>query len=689
MSKKSKNIFGDKSMILRAVKDSFIKLNPKIQVKNPVMLLVYISAVLTTGLWLLSMFGIKDASAGYTLAIAIILWFTCLFANFAEEIAEGRGKAQADSLRDSRKDVEAHKIPSPEQKDKITVVPSASLKKGDIVIVKANEQIPADGEIIEGAASVDESAITGESAPVIREAGGGRSAVTGGTTLLSDWIVICVTSEAGESFMDKMIAMVEGASRKKTPNEIALQIFLVALSIIFILVTMSLYTYSIFSANQAGIENPTSITTLIALLVCLAPTTIGALLSAIGIAGMSRLNQANVLAMSGRAIEAAGDVDVLLLDKTGTITLGNRQAYSFIPVDGTDERELAEAAQLSSLADETPEGRSVVVLAKEKFGIRGTSVQDKNMTFIPFTANTRMSGVDYNGAEIRKGAAEAICTYVKKAGGKVSDECTQVVKQIASQGGTPLVVAKNHKILGVIHLKDIIKHGVKEKFADLRKMGIKTIMITGDNPVTAAAIAAEAGVDDFLAEATPEGKLKMIRDFQTKGHLVAMTGDGTNDAPALAQADVAVAMNSGTQAAKEAGNMVDLDSSPTKLIDIVRIGKQLLMTRGSLTTFSIADDIAKYFAIIPALFMGLYPGLAALNIMNLHSPQSAVLSAIIYNALIIIALIPLALKGVKYREVPAGKLLSHNLLIYGLRGLVAPFVFIKLIDIILVLFGLA
>lgn len=689
MSKKSKNTFGDKSMILRAVKDSFIKLNPKIQVKNPVMLLVYISAVLTTGLWLLSMFGIKDASAGYTLAIAIILWFTCLFANFAEAIAEGRGKAQADSLRASRKDVEAHKIPSPQQKDKITVVPSASLKKGDIVIVKANEQIPADGEIIEGAASVDESAITGESAPVIREAGGDRSAVTGGTTLLSDWIVIRVTSEAGESFMDKMIAMVEGASRKKTPNEIALQIFLVALSIIFILVTMSLYTYSIFSANQAGIENPTSITTLIALLVCLAPTTIGALLSAIGIAGMSRLNQANVLAMSGRAIEAAGDVDVLLLDKTGTITLGNRQAYAFIPVDGTDERELAEAAQLSSLADETPEGRSVVVLAKEKFGIRGTSVQDKNMTFIPFTANTRMSGVDYNGAEIRKGAADAICTYVKKSGGTVSDECTHAVKQIASQGGTPLVVAKNHKILGVIHLKDIIKHGVKEKFADLRKMGIKTIMITGDNPVTAAAIAAEAGVDDFLAEATPEGKLKMIRDFQTKGHLVAMTGDGTNDAPALAQADVAVAMNSGTQAAKEAGNMVDLDSSPTKLIDIVRIGKQLLMTRGSLTTFSIANDVAKYFAIIPALFMGLYPGLAALNIMGLHSPQSAVLSAIIYNALIIIALIPLALKGVKYREVPAGKLLSHNLLIYGLGGLVAPFVFIKLIDMILVLFGLA
>ncbi|MDO5396694.1 MAG: potassium-transporting ATPase subunit KdpB [bacterium] len=689
MSKKSKNIFGDKSIILRAVKDSFIKMNPKTQVQNPVMLLVYISAVLTTGLWLLSMFGIKDASAGYTLAIAIILWFTCLFANFAEAIAEGRGKAQADSLRASRKDVEAHRIPSPEQKDKITVVPSASLKKGDIVIVKANEQIPADGEIIEGAASVDESAVTGESAPVIREAGGDRSAVTGGTTLLSDRIVIRVTSEAGESFMDKMIAMVEGASRKKTPNEIALQIFLVALSIIFILVTMSLYTYSVFSANQAGIENPTSITTLIALLVCLAPTTIGALLSAIGIAGMSRLNQANVLAMSGRAIEAAGDVDVLLLDKTGTITLGNRQAYAFIPVDGTDARELAKAAQLSSLADETPEGRSVVVLAKEGFGIRDASVQKNNMTFIPFSANTRMSGVYCGGSKIYKGAADAIYDYVRNQGASVSAEGEEVVKQIASQGGTPLVVAKDGKILGVIHLKDIIKNGVKEKFADLRKMGIKTIMITGDNPMTAAAIAAEAGVDDFLAEATPEGKLKMIRDFQTKGHLVAMTGDGTNDAPALAQADVAVAMNSGTQAAKEAGNMVDLDSSPTKLIDIVRIGKQLLMTRGSLTTFSIANDVAKYFAIIPALFMGLYPGLAALNIMRLHSPQSAVLSAIIYNALIIIALIPLALKGVKYREVPAGKLLSHNLLIYGLGGLAAPFVFIKLIDIILVLFGLA
>ena len=688
MRTKQKSAFADRKMLGRAMKDSFVKLSPKTQAKNPVMFLVFVSAILTSILWVVSLFGLKDAPGGYTLAIAIILWFTVLFANFAEAIAEGRGKAQADSLRASRKDVEAHKIPSVSQKDSVTVVPSALLKKGELVIVKAGEQIPADGEVIEGAASVDESAITGESAPVIREAGGDRSAVTGGTTVLSDWIVVRVTNEAGESFLDKMIAMVEGAARKKTPNEIALQIFLVALSIIFILVTVSLYTYSIFSAKLAGIENPTSVTTLVALLVCLAPTTIGALLSAIGIAGMSRLNQANVLAMSGRAIEAAGDVDILMLDKTGTITLGNRQASEFIPVDGVDIQELADAAQLSSLADETPEGRSIVVLAKEQFGIRGRSLQDKNMHFVPFTAVTRMSGVDFDGNEIRKGAADAMQSYVTHAGGMYSPDCDRVVKSIASKGGTPLVVAKNHKILGVIYLKDIIKQGVKEKFADLRKMGIKTIMITGDNPITAAAIAAEAGVDDFLAEATPEGKLAMIRDFQTKGHLVAMTGDGTNDAPALAQADVAVAMNSGTQAAKEAGNMVDLDSSPTKLIDIVRIGKQLLMTRGSLTTFSIANDVAKYFAIIPALFMGLYPGLSALNIMGLHSPESAVLSAIIYNALIIIALIPLALKGVKYREVSAGKLLSRNLLIYGLGGLAAPFIFVKLIDVLLALTGL-
>lgn len=685
----TQSVLSSKSMIKRAIKDSFIKLKPKTQKENPVMLLVYISAILTSLLWIISLFGIKDVSSGYTLAIAIILWFTVIFANFAEAIAEGRGKAQADTLRASKHDVDAYKIVSLDEKDKFTVVPSATLKKGDLVIVKADNQIPADGEVIEGAASVDESAITGESAPVIREAGGDRSAVTGGTTVISDWIIVKVTSEEGESFLDKMIAMVEGASRSKTPNEIALEIFLVALTIIFILVTMSLYTYSAFSANQSGIDNPISITTLVALLVCLAPTTIGALLSAIGIAGMSRLNASNVLAMSGRAIEAAGDVDILMLDKTGTITLGNRQASEFIPVDNTSPKDLADAAQLSSLADETPEGRSIVILAKEQFNIRGRDLNDKNINFIPFSAKTRMSGVDYNGYEIRKGAVDAIKDYVSQFGGVYSDECDEVVRKISNQGGTPLIVAKNHKILGVIHLKDVIKKGVKEKFADLRKMGIKTIMITGDNPLTAAAISAEAGVDDFLAEATPEGKLELIRDYQRRGHLVAMTGDGTNDAPALAQADVAVAMNSGTQAAKEAGNMVDLDSSPTKLIDIVRIGKQLLMTRGSLTTFSIANDLAKYFAIIPALFLGLYPQLSALNIMNLHSPQSAVLSAIIYNALIIIALIPLALKGVKYREVSAGKLLSRNLLVYGLGGIIAPFIFIKIIDVLLTSLGLA
>lgn len=679
-----KRAIADKSMIMRAIKDSFTKLSPKTQAENPVMLLVYISAILTTLLWLVSYTGYKDVASSFTLAIALILWLTVLFANFAEAIAEGRGKAQADSLRTAKKDVEAHKIESLSNKEDFVVIPSTSLRKGDFVIVRAGEQIPADGEVIEGAASVDESAITGESAPVIRESGGDRSAVTGGTTVLSDWIVVEVTHDPGDSFLDKMIAMVEGAARKKTPNELALQIFLIALSIIFILVTVSLYTYSSFSAAQVGIDNPTSVTTLVALLVCLAPTTIGALLSAIGIAGMSRLNQANVLAMSGRAIEAAGDVDILMLDKTGTITLGNRQAYELIPVDGCHPHDLADAAQLCSLADETPEGRSVVVLAKEKFNIRARRLEDKNMKFIPFTAKTRMSGVDFAGHEIRKGAADSIKEYVLGYGGTYSHECEQAVNMIANQGGTPLVVAKDHKIMGVIHLKDIIKSGVQEKFSDLRKMGIKTIMITGDNPLTAAAIAAEAGVDDFLAEATPEGKLEMIRDFQAKGHLVAMTGDGTNDAPALAQADVAVAMNSGTQAAKEAGNMVDLDSSPTKLIDIVRIGKQLLMTRGSLTTFSIANDVAKYFAIIPALFIGLYPELQALNVMSLHSSQSAILSAIIYNALIIVALIPLALKGVKYREVSASKLLSRNLLVYGIGGIITPFICIKVIDMLLV-----
>ncbi|WP_099468093.1 potassium-transporting ATPase subunit KdpB [Konateibacter massiliensis] len=686
--KENKKKMADKNIMKRALKDSFTKLNPKIQLENPVMFLVYLSSIFTTILFVFSLFGYKDASSGYILGITIILWFTVLFANFAEAIAEGRGKAQADSLRSAKKDVEAHKIYSCDKKESMESISSSLLKKRDLVYVKAGEQIPADGEVIEGAASVDESAITGESAPVVREAGGDRSAVTGGTTVISDWLVIEVTSEAGESFLDKMIAMVEGSSRKKTPNEIALQIFLIALTAIFILVTVSLYSYSVFSSKEAGIYNPISITSLIALLVCLAPTTIGALLSSIGIAGMSRLNQANVLAMSGRAIEAAGDVDILMLDKTGTITLGNRQASEFIPVDGHSIEELADIAQLSSLPDETPEGRSVVILAKEKFGIRERNLHELDMEFVPFSATTRMSGVNINDIEIRKGAADSMKDYVLMFGENYSEECDKVVKNIANQGGTPLVVSKNHIIIGVIYLKDIIKTGVKEKFADMRTMGIKTIMITGDNPLTAAAIAAEAGVDDFLAEATPEAKLAMIREFQTKGHLVAMTGDGTNDAPALAQADVAVAMNTGTQAAKEAGNMVDLDSSPTKLIEIVRIGKQLLMTRGSLTTFSIANDLAKYFAIIPALFMGLYPGLAALNIMRLHSAQSAVFSAIIYNALIIIALIPLSLKGVKYREVSAGKLLSQNLLVYGLGGIVTPFIFVKLIDMLIAATGL-
>lgn len=686
--KNNNSILSDKKMVKRAIKDSFVKLNPKIQKDNPVMFIVYIASIITTILYFVALLGIKDNSPGFILGITILLWFTVLFANFAEAIAEGRGKAQADALRSAKKDVVASKILSAKEKDKVVKVNSTELKKGDIVIVFAGEQIPADGDVIDGAASVDESAITGESAPIIRESGGDRSAVTGGTTVISDWLIIKVSNDPGESFMDKMIAMVEGAARKKTPNEKALEILLVALTIIFLIVTVSLYTYSVFISNEAGMVNSTSITSLIALLVCLAPTTIGALLSAIGIAGMSRLNQANVLAMSGRAIEAAGDVDILMLDKTGTITLGNRQASEFIPVDGVDIKELADAAQLASLADETPEGRSVVVLAKEQFGIRGRDMSSLNATFIEFTAKTRMSGVDFNGNEIRKGASDAVKKYVLEKDGFFSKECEEKVKEIAKVGGTPLVVAKNNKVLGIIHLKDIVKQGVKEKFADLRKMGIKTIMITGDNPLTAAAIAAEAGVDDFLAEATPEGKLDMIKDFQKKGHLVAMTGDGTNDAPALAQADVAVAMNTGTQAAKEAGNMVDLDSSPTKLIEIVRIGKQLLMTRGSLTTFSIANDIAKYFAIIPPLFLGLYPELQKLNIMKLSSPESAILSAVIYNALIIIALIPLALKGVKYREVPASKLLSRNLLVYGLGGIIAPFIAIKIIDIIITMLGL-
>ncbi|ENU3070662.1 potassium-transporting ATPase subunit KdpB [Listeria monocytogenes] len=664
------------------------KLSPKLQVKNPVMLLVYVGAILATSLYFLGFFGISDEKSGYTLAIALILWFTVLFANFAEAIAEGRGRAQADSLKMARKDVLARKLKNVDDKTDVIEVASNDLKKGDIVYVLANEQIPMDGEVIEGAASVDESAITGESAPVIRESGGDRSAVTGGTTLVSDWLVVRVTAVSGESFLDKMIAMVEGASRKKTPNEIALQILLVTLSIIFLVVSATLLPFTEFASKQAGAGSAISITNVIALLVCLAPTTIGALLSSIGIAGMSRLNQANVLAMSGRAIEAAGDVDVLLLDKTGTITLGNRKASEFLPVDGVTEQELADAAQLSSIADETAEGRSIVVLAKERFDIRGRDFAEMHAEFVPFTATTRMSGIDYQENTIRKGAADAVRAYVTANGGTYPKECDAIVSKVAGAGGTPLVVVRNNQVLGVIYLKDIVKNGVKERFLDLRKMGIKTIMITGDNPMTAAAIAAEAGVDDFLAEATPEAKLELIREYQREGHLVAMTGDGTNDAPALAQADVAVAMNTGTQAAKEAGNMVDLDSSPTKLIDIVRIGKQLLMTRGALTTFSVANDLAKYFAIIPVLFYGIFPQLEALNLMGLTSPTSAILSAIIYNAVIIIVLIPLSLKGVKYREMPAGKLLSRNMLIYGLGGLIAPFIAIKLIDMLLTVLGI-
>lgn len=682
-----KNQMFNRKMLGAALKETFLKLKPNLQIKNPVMFLVYVSAIATTILFILSLFGISDriVSSGFIFTVAVILWITCLFANFSEAVAEGRGKAQAAELKKSKRAVMAKRLNKVGDLSNIEKVSGENLNKGDLFLAEAGETIAADGEVVEGAASVDESAITGESAPVIREAGGDRSAVTGGTTVLSDHLVIKVTQEQGASFLDKMIGMVEGANRKKTPNEIALEIFLVALSIIFVLVVAALYTYSQLSSQILDMRNPMSIVWLIALLVCLAPTTIGALLSAIGIAGMSRLNQANVLAMSGRAIEAAGDTDVLLLDKTGTITLGNRRASAFIPVDGHSEKELAIAAQLSSLADETPEGRSIVVLAKEKYSLREQNLDANQVKFIPFSAQTKMSGVNFAGDEIRKGASENIKQYVLTKKNKYSEECQMAVKRIAEQGGTPLVVCKNGVILGVIYLKDIIKPGIKEKFADLRKMGIKTIMITGDNPVTAAAIAAEAGVDSFLSQATPESKMKTIREYQNKGHLVAMTGDGTNDAPALAQADVAVAMNTGTQAAKEAGNMVDLDSSPTKLIKIVQIGKQLLMTRGSLTTFSIANDIAKYFAIIPAMFVGIYPKLNVLNIMHLYSPTSAILSALIFNALIIVALIPLALKGVRYREVPASQLLRHNLLVYGLGGIVVPFIGIKLIDLIIAL----
>jgi len=696
----------DSDIARDALKQSFVKLGFRTQLKNPVMFVVYLGAIATSVLYVVSFFGFRDTSRGYTLAIAIILWFTSLFANFAEAIAEGRGRAQADSLKSARKDVVAHKILTdvsglkdivPEDLE-IQDTLSNELIRGDVVIAYALEQIPMDGEVIIGAASVDESAITGESAPVIRESGGDRSAVTGGTSLISDRLVIRITATAGESFLDKMISMVEGASRKKTPNEIALEILLIALTAIFLMVTVTLYPFTRFSATLNNHGQVLSLTTLIALLVCLAPTTIGALLSSIGIAGMSRLNQANVLAMSGRAIEAAGDVDVLLLDKTGTITLGNRQAAEFFPLPGVTHEELADAAQLSSLADETPEGRSIVVLAKERHNIRGRDLSALSPEFIEFSAATRMSGVDYtevddDGKEeriaVRKGAGDAVKRYVENMGAVYPEETQSIIDDIAKAGGTPLTVVKGTKVLGAIYLKDILKDGVKAKFADLRTMGIKTIMITGDNPLTAAAIAAEAGVDDFLAEAQPQMKLDLISHYQKEGHLVAMTGDGTNDAPALAQADVAVAMNTGTQAAKEAGNMVDLDSSPTKLIEIVRIGKQLLMTRGALTTFSVANDIAKYFAIIPILFLSIYPELGVLNIMHLATPTSAILSAIIYNAVIILILIPLALKGVAYKELPAGKLLRRNALIYGLGGVVAPFIAIKAIDIMLVLLGVA
>ncbi|EOH63239.1 potassium-transporting ATPase subunit KdpB [Enterococcus mundtii] len=673
-----------KTIYVWAIKEAFVKLDPRQQIKNPVMFMVYIGAILATILC----FEQTTVPLWFTITITCLLWITLLFANFAEAVAEGRGKAQANSLKQAKKEVVTYKINRLEdiENQEFIEIKSSDLKKGDLIYVVSGQQIPADGDVIEGAASVDESAITGESAPVIRESGGDRSAVTGGTTVVSDYLVIRVTSENGHSFLDQMISMVEGTQRKKTPNEIGLQIFLITLTIIFLAVSVSLVPFTEFSSQLSGKGAPIATIVVIALFVCLAPTTIGALISSIGIAGMSRLTKENVIAMSGRAIEAAGDVDVLLLDKTGTITLGNRRASEFLPVNGVTEQQLADAAQLSSLADETAEGRSIVILAKEKFSLRERIFEKSEVKFIDFSAQTRMSGMDYRGDQIRKGAADTIKKYVQARGGQYPEECDHIVAKVAQAGGTPLVVVKNDQVMGVIYLKDIVKNGVQENFADMRKMGIKTIMITGDNPLTAAAIAAEAGVDDFLAEATPENKMDLIRDYQEKGHLVAMTGDGTNDAPALAQADVAVAMNTGTQAAKEAGNMIDLDSSPTKLLKVVRIGKQLLMTRGALTTFSIANDVAKYFAVIPVLFYGIYPELAQLNIMALGSPLTAILSAVIYNAVIIVALIPLALKGVKYTEKPASQILRHNLLVYGLGGLIAPFIFIKLIDLVLSFF---
>jgi K+-transporting ATPase ATPase B chain len=688
-NKKKKATLFDPRIIRRALIDSLIKLNPRNQIRNPVMFVVEIGSIMTTLLFVRALFVPGSESPWFILHISIWLWATVLFANFAESVAEGRGKAQADALRGSRKDVQAKKLAQPEKDAKAAVVPSSELRKDDFVLVEAGDIIPGDGEIVAGVASVNESAITGESAPVIRESGGDRSAVTGGTMVLSDWIVVRITANPGETFLDRMISMVEGAKRQKTPNEIALDILLAGLTIIFLFATATLLPFSIFSVTAAGQGSPITIVVLVSLLVCLIPTTIGGLLSAIGIAGMDRLIQANVIAMSGRAVEAAGDVDVLLLDKTGTITLGNRQATAFITAPGVDAQTLADAAQLSSLPDETPEGRSIVVLAKEKYGLRERDIHALGAKFIPFSAHTRMSGVDMEGREIRKGAPDSVEDYVKSKGGHFPADIKAVVEEVARSGATPLAVAEGNKVLGVIRLGDIVKGGIKERFAELRKMGISTVMITGDNPLTAAAIAAEAGVDDFLAQATPETKLQLIRKHQTGGRLVAMTGDGTNDAPALAQADVAVAMNTGTQAAKEAGNMVDLDSNPTKLIEIVEIGKQLLMTRGTLTTFSIANDVAKYFAILPAAFIVIYPQLSALNIMHLSTPHSAILSAVIFNALIIIALIPLALRGVSYRPLGAAVVLRNNLLVYGLGGLIVPFIGIKLIDMIITFLNLA
>ncbi|MGY4306637.1 K+-transporting ATPase ATPase B chain [Bradyrhizobium sp. USDA 4369] len=689
----------DAKIVLPAIKAAFVKLDPRLMIKNPVMFVVEIVAALTTIIFLRDVVT-GGANLGFTFQIILWLWFTVLFANFAEAVAEGRGKAQADSLRKTRTESQAKLLTGTSPADHTyRLVAGTSLKVGDIVLVEAGDTIPSDGEVIEGVASVNEAAITGESAPVIRESGGDRSAVTGGTQVLSDWIRVRITAAQGSTFIDRMIKLVEGAERQKTPNEIALNILLAGLTIIFVFATVTIPSYAAYAGGSI------SVVVLVALFVTLIPTTIGALLSAIGIAGMDRLVRFNVLAMSGRAVEAAGDVDTLLLDKTGTITLGNRQATAFRPVRGVSEQELADAAQLASLADETPEGRSIVVLAKEKYGIRGRDMAELGATFVPFTAQTRMSGVDAGGSSVRKGAVDAILAYISGGTTQVASgntmraiqpmeselarETRAIADEIAKSGGTPLAVARDGRLLGVIQLKDIVKGGIRERFAELRRMGIRTIMITGDNPMTAAAIAAEAGVDDFLAQATPEDKLRLIRDEQAKGKLVAMCGDGTNDAPALAQADVGVAMNTGTQAAREAGNMVDLDSNPTKLIEVVEIGKQLLMTRGALTTFSIANDVAKYFAIIPAMFLAFYPQLNVLNVMNLASPQSAILSAIIFNALIIIALIPLALKGVAYRAIGAGALLGRNLLIYGLGGIIIPFIGIKAIDLIVTALHLA